>query len=244
MNNPTSPSGNPVSTWDVLRGLGFVEDPAVSSSPGPGLSFDFGNFKLSAVLGLNRGFVPVVVLLGVMVTQRSIREVECELPPEVESIEQVKAWVAWCLDNNAGGRRFEPAVATPWLTEGRLHLDLLPWNREIAAYAARPHCDVRRDWARIALKTLGEQLATVDDEAPVAFGFDGTVLTIRCAGKVSVMPADGRPWAQAYSIRAGALRALPKRLEFTVEISVWDAMLRIGNRGYRPALAIDAGEGK
>jgi hypothetical protein len=141
-----------------------------------------------------------------------MREVECEMAPEVESAEQRKAWVAWCLDDNASRRRFEPVVAPAWLAEGRQHLDLLPWKRRMAAYYARPHCFVQRDWARVALKALGEQLKTVDDEALVTFGFAGNVLTISCAGKVSPMPAEGSPWTQPYSIRAGVLRSLPKRL--------------------------------
>jgi hypothetical protein len=185
----------------------------------------------------------VVLLTGAIVTERSICEVECELPPEVESAEQGIAWVAWCLDNAAGGR-FEPAAAPAWLAEGRQHLHLLPWERESAAYAARPHCVVQRDWARVALKALGEQLTTVDDEVPVTFGFDGNVLTISCAGKISPMPAEGSPWTQPYSIGAGALRSLPKRLmSYSIQFSVWDAVLTIGNRCYRPVFATDVGEG-
>jgi hypothetical protein len=179
-----------------------------------------------------------------MVTERSIREVECEMPPEVESIEQGKAWVAWCLDNNVGGRKFEPVAAPAWLAEGRQHLHLLPWERRSAAYAARPHCDVQRDWARVALKALGEQLSTVDDEGPVTFGFDGNVLTIRCAGKVNPMPTEGSHWTQSYSIRAGALRSVPKRLmSYNIQFSVWDEVLTIGNRCYKPAFAIEVGAG-
>jgi len=244
MNNPTDMSGNPVSTWNVLRGLGFVEDQAALSGSGSCLIFDFGNFKLSAAFVTNLHFRPVVLLFGVMVTERSIREVECELPPEVESIKQGMAWVAWCLDNNADGRRFEPNVVPAWLAEGRLHRHLLPWERERAAYEARPRCDVRRDYARVALKMLGERLAGVDDETLIEFVFNGTVLTICCAGKVSPMPADGPAWTQSYLVRAGTLRSLPKRLmSESVEISVWEAFLRIGNRSYRLAIAPDMADG-
>jgi hypothetical protein len=140
MSEPRGTTGPTIPTWNLLRALGFVEDPALISDVLPGLSFDFGNFKLDAICGANRNFVRVILLSGVMVTDRSIREVECELPPELESAEQGKAWVAWCLDNGDTGRRFEPKIAPAWLAEGRQHFDLLPWKRRMAAYYARPHC--------------------------------------------------------------------------------------------------------
>jgi hypothetical protein len=237
--------GPAVSTWELLRSLGFAVNPNLVSDVVPGLSFDFGNFKLDAICGANRNFVRVILLSGVMVTERSLREVECEMPPEVESAEQGMAWVAWCLDNGDTRRRFEPKIAPAWLAEGRRHFYLLPWKRTMAAYHARPHCSVERDWVRVAFKALEEQLKTVDDEAPVTFRFDGNVLTINCAGKVSPMPADGSPWTTRYSVRAGALRSLPKRLmSYRIEFSVWEAKLTIGNWAYRLASPIDAGEGK
>jgi hypothetical protein len=170
--------------------------------------------------------------------------VGCELPPNVESIEQGKAWVAWCLDSHAGQRGFRPPVTPAWLAEGRVHCHLLPWERERAAYAGRPRCSVRRDYARVALRMVGEQLAGLDDEALISFQFNGTVLTILCGGKVSPMPADGPRWTQSFSVRAGTLRDFPKRLmSETVEISVWNGLLTIGNRGYRVAFATDVANG-
>lgn len=97
----------------------------------------------------------------------------------------------------------------------------------------------------MALKALGEQLTTVDDEAPVTFGYDGNVLTISCAGKVNPMPAEGSPWTQRYSVRAGALRSLPERLiSYRIEVSIWEAVLTIGNRCYKPVFAINVGAGR
>jgi len=43
-----------VSTWDLLKNLGFYKDDTLAV---PGLSFDFGKFKLSAICGANRHFV-------------------------------------------------------------------------------------------------------------------------------------------------------------------------------------------
>jgi hypothetical protein len=43
-----------ITTWDVLQDFGFQPDDAVVySDVKPGLSFDFGNFKLSASCLLN-----------------------------------------------------------------------------------------------------------------------------------------------------------------------------------------------
>jgi hypothetical protein len=89
---------------------------------------------------------------------------------------------------------------------------------------------------------VGEQLTGLDDEALIKFEFNGTVLTICCGGKVSPMPADGPAWKQSYSVRAGTLRQLPKRLSEPVEISVWDALLRVGNRAYKVAFATDVAD--
>jgi len=137
----------------------------------------------------------------------------------------------------------------------RRHRHLLPWERErvayeayATAYAARPLCDVQRDWLRVARKKLGEQLKSIDDEPPITLTFDGTLLTIRCAGKViGAMPARGLQWTQEYSIKARSLREeLPKRLMTdTITVSVWKTRLAIGNCTYPLALATDeAGEQK
>jgi hypothetical protein len=49
-------SANPasVATAGVLRALGFHDDPNVISDEPPGLSLDFGNFKLEASHNVNR----------------------------------------------------------------------------------------------------------------------------------------------------------------------------------------------
>jgi hypothetical protein len=49
----------------------------------------------------------------------------------------------------------------------------------MAEFNARPQCTVRRDWLRLALKTLGEYLVATSDNAGIVFSFDGSVLSIR-----------------------------------------------------------------
>jgi hypothetical protein len=155
-----------------------------------------------------------------------------ELALTVDSIEQGLAFMAFVVDRYA-----IPTIEPAWLAEGRRHRHLLPWERKRAAYEARPHCYVQRDWARVAFKKLAEQLATVKDDEIVTFLFDRTVLTISCAGKVNAMSAEGSSWIQSYSITAGALRKLPNRLmSDMVEVSVLDSALIIGRRRYRGVL--------
>jgi len=206
-----------VSTWDLLKTIGFGEDHSVISDPPGGLSIDFGNFKMSASFVLNRWFREAVLLSGIMSTSRTIAEVECEMPREVESWEQGVAWVTWCLDNHANGGIFKPALPIAWLTEGRQNRHLLPWERERAAwereraaYAARPHCQVQRDWARVALRNLSEIVATLDDEAPVIFQFDGEVLRIRCADSLIANAGSGQDLAQSILTQGGSVATTPQ----------------------------------
>jgi len=229
---------SPVSTRTVLLSLGFSEDADVFSDDPGGLSLDFGNFKLSAHFVLNRFFMPVVVLAGNLQAPRSLTEVRCEVPREVDSWEQGAAWVTWCLNNHARGL-FTPAIPTPWLSVGRSHAHLLPWHVDLKAYAARPCCQVRRDWARLALRTLTERLAAADDDALVTLRFDGEVLTIRCAGHVVAAPATGKAWEGGYALLVKSLRALPKRLQRDpVGISIHKAVLTIGSHGYAGVTAL------
>ena len=240
MNGPIGMAGSsPVSTWELLLALGFVEDQTVISDQMPGLSFHFGNFKLSACFCFNRWFVPVASLSGVMATTRSVREITGELPLQFESAEQGIAWLVRCLDGGASAS-FNPVLTPAWLAEGRRLRHLLPWERYRAAYDARPHCYVQRNWVRLALKTLAEQLGNVDDDTAVTIQFDGSVLTLRCAGKIIPMMADGLPWTELYSIRAGALRRLPKRLmREMVEVSIWDSALQIDTWRFGGVFAVE-----
>lgn len=86
------------STWHVLCDLGFKLDDDVISDAMPGLSFDFGNFKLTAVSCLNLRFANVVAMSGVMATRRTLGHVDFEMPQQIESLEQCAAWIVWHLD--------------------------------------------------------------------------------------------------------------------------------------------------
>jgi hypothetical protein len=96
-----------LNTYEVLRDLGFQpDDTVVYSNVKPGLSFDFGSFKLSASCLLNMGFVEVVLFTGILSTPHSLAEIEFELPTKVLSREQCAAWIAWNLDQSGSNQRF------------------------------------------------------------------------------------------------------------------------------------------
>jgi hypothetical protein len=230
-----------ISTWDVLKTFGFLPDDEVISDVRPGLSFDFGNFKLAASCCINMRFVEIVLFTGVMTTSRRISDVQFEMSRRVQSAEQCAAMIAWCLDKQAGNPLFIPARPVEWLAEGRKNRRLLPWNREKVKFEERPRCWVERNWLRVALKTLSQILATADNEEKVVLGFDGTVLTIRCKGKVLPLPAEGKPWPERYSLRAGKMRYLPKRLTSErLEVAVWETRLTIDGNSYEGITAIDS----
>jgi len=131
--------------------------------------------------------------------------------------------------NIPSSRQFNMSVA--WRKGA--HKKLLPWVRELAEYNARPSCVVERKWLRLALTTLAEHLPSVADEADVVFGFDGSVLSIRCDGKVIALAGEGSPWRVRFELAASALRRLPKRLARDhFSLSIWESRLTLGSRVY------------
>ncbi|MCY2986854.1 MAG: hypothetical protein NTY19_03185 [Planctomycetota bacterium] len=230
-----------VSTVDVLLDLGF--EPL--ADPLPGLRFDFGNFDLRARELINLKFQEVVTFSGVLATPRTAAKVDFELPPRIASREQCAAMIVYYLDHAASGKTFEPTRRVDWLAEGRQNKHLLPWviqgaKRKLgaAAYGARPHCFVRREWARLAINTLAIYLdplspEAVSDETSVVFFFKDSVLTIRWESEVIALAGRGVDWPTKYVIRAGQLRQFPKRFnDSEVEISIWNVKLRIGDQVY------------
>ena len=113
-----------ISTWEFLKSLGFKADSEVMSDVMPGLSFDFGNLKLSASCVLGRHYQNVVLLTGCLETSRRMSEINVEVELAFSSREEALARVVWCLDKAAGGV-FVPSKSVIWLAEGREHSSLL-----------------------------------------------------------------------------------------------------------------------
>jgi hypothetical protein len=224
-----------IATWDVLRDFGFQIDAKVIADQQPGLSYDFGNFKLDACSVKNRWFVDIVLFGGIMATTRTLGEVEFEVPRLVQSKEECAAWIAWGLDNSADGGIFRPARETDWLHLGRTQKHLLPWERNQEAqkkadenYRARPHCFVERDWLKLGLKSLEKYLMQVADGERLDVDFDGKHLWLRLAKNSIVLPAEGARWEGHFTVPTARLHPLPKRLmSESIEISVWRGQFQI-----------------
>ena len=221
-----------ISTWNLLPELGFAPDSKVVSDIMPGLSINFGNLKLSASYLMSMQFAKIVLLSGVLKTPDSIAEIHIEMPRQVSSREQCYAWIVWHLDEHSKRGVFKPINEYGWIAEGRKNKHLLPWVADMMAYEASPICEVRRDWARIALNTMAEYFK-VDTSSKVIFSFDGNVLRIDYTGKVIPLPGKGKKWPNSYSIPARCLENLPKRLmKERVFFSIWKSQLYIGGYVY------------
>ncbi len=226
-----------IPTWTLLPSLGFQPDDTVSFSEiRPGLSLDFGNFKLSAADLISPRSGEVVSFSGVLATPRTLTEIHFELPRRVESLKQCAAWIVWNLDQQWDDRMFRPARATEWVEEARRYRRLLPWVMSQAEFEARPRCRVRRDWLRLALKTLSEHIASLPDNASIVFAFDGSVFSIQSEKKVIALPAEGLPWLVRFRVEAGRLRRLPKRLmRECIGVSIWESRISLGQYVYEGA---------
>jgi hypothetical protein len=237
-----------VSVWGTLNEFGFQPDASVLSDVSPGLTYDFGNFKLSASCCLGKWFKEVVLFTGVMSSSRSLAEVCFEMPRHVCSAEQCAAWIVWHLDRASEARHFLPKLAAAWLVIGRENAHSLPWEQErmrreqmLERYDARPQCQVQRDWLKLSLRKVADMLQGVQDGERVSVGFDGRILSFACAGKTSMTEATGTAWPAAYTLPATSLRNLPKRLMcVNVAVSVWDGSLQI-DRYFYPSVIEQAG---
>ena len=200
-------------TWEVLKELGFQADPTVVYSDiRPGLSFDFGNFKLSASAVMGRRFQDVVLFTGVLSTQRSLSEVQFEMPRRIESREKCAAWLAWTLDKHAVDHVFQPRMAVDWLALGRANQRLLPWYFDQDAYEARPRCSVDKELARPLLKNLAKIAEQLPPMEKVWFSFDGEVLKIRAGKELLALAANGKPWSNRYGLSAAQMSKPIRRL--------------------------------
>jgi hypothetical protein len=224
-----------VPTWDLLRRLGFQPDSKVMSDVMPGLSFDFGNLgKLSASWVQSPGGGEVVLFTGVLSARCSAGPIDFELSRRMTSLKQCAALIVWNLDQF---RAFKETCHIDWIEEGRQNKSLLPWVRSREEYNMRPQCMLQRDWFRLALRTLGQQLSALPDHAAVLFSFDGSVLFIRCGNKVIALPGEGVPWAVRFKVAAEKLRRLPKRIRRgRVDVSIWQSRISLGTWTYEGTL--------
>ncbi|MCY1392262.1 hypothetical protein D3C76_708300 [compost metagenome] len=215
-------------TRTLLERLSFAEDWDAFADELPAYFYDFGNLQLFAAQVANRHFRPVFMFSGVCSDSRSVNRINFELPLVVESFEQGAALIAHFL-----GSDFIPQIPTPWLDNGRNWIAYLPWEKEHAAYSARPQCSVEKEWFRVASRKLLELGEAAGESELVWLSFDGEVLRFQLHGRSVICPAiAGEAWPESYAISACELGHLPKRFSPLVSIGVWDGRLTIGNRGW------------
>jgi len=233
-------------TWNLLPSLGFQPDGSVYSDIRPGFSLDFGNLKLSAAAVTSPYSGEIILFGGVFATPRTIAQVQFELPRRMESLEQCAAWIVWNLDQYGEGPVFRPSRNLAWLEQARQNRRLLPWVMSHAEFDSRPQCTVGRDWLRLALKELHEQLALLTDDVTVVFSFDGAIFSIRCNTKVIAFPGEGPPWTVCFKVKSETLRQRPKRrlTREYVGVSIWKSRIELGPWSYEGAIgSVDGSRG-
>lgn len=229
--NPTETTSG-IEVMRVLRECGWVPDPDRTRADGPTLKYDFGNFELSAAVFFSERFCQAVVFLKGGPNCIAIDDVVAfEIAEFVESREQAIALIWYCI------RRHRPAIVPTWLEEGKDLQHLLPWRREAEAYARRPKAVVDRVWMRPLGQRLREAAIAAVAEDRCVVHFDGTTVRFDLPERRLIVQADGpEPWVEPVTVSLQALTRLPKRwMKETVEISLWDGHLLIGNVRFQTA---------
>jgi hypothetical protein len=213
--------GDTLSVFEALSSLGFV------NRNGFGLEFIHPQIELEAVES-NNPWPPehIVSFAGRFNRGREFGFLEFNLPATVESLEQLKAFLAYHLSDAM-------TINVPdWITEGRALSHLLPWERDAASYATRDRCTVRREWLKLALKDLADALKNLQLAEEVKFTFDGSVVSIDCGRRI-IVQAEGSAWREACRVRVRELTPLPTRIKHDpTQLEVWDSHLIIGGCSY------------
>lgn len=213
-------------TRDLLNRLGFSEIYGEITEKEPSYLYDFGNLQLTAAQVTNFYLKPVFFFGGVARYNGTLSHIQFEIHLEVESFELGVALIAHGI-----GKKFKPLKPTPWIELGRSWQDHLPWVRRQKAYAARPQCQVGREWFRVAAKKMRELAIQAEIAELVNFSFDGQVLKIKTGTDFLAMPAEGEPWNTEYSLKAKELEALPRRfMKETVLLGIWEGQLCVDSR--------------
>jgi hypothetical protein len=220
-----------VAVFDALPALGFVTDP---TWPGA-LVLKVGHLELQALKSMNRFFHPNVQIGGIASTQRTLRNIEFEMPRKVESVDQIVAWITFGI-----GVDFKPSEPIPWFEAGKALQHLLPWRQALRRMqadadahrvlrAARPHCQIGRDWMRLLNKNLRLAAETCPENAEFAVSCNGQILKIYFCDVMHCAPVvRGTPWTNTYLGRVRDFRELPRRLMTDpVDVGVWNGNLEV-----------------
>lgn len=213
-----------VSMRSILEQIGFAEDWTTITDQAPGYRFNAGNLRIQATQVTSEYLRPEFLITGIEDQRpRALGSIQLSMPIAVESFEQGVAWIAYAVS-----ARFQPTKPIAWLEQGRLWKHHLPWEQKQAAFRARPHCSVARDWFRLPAKTLVALSLSAPEQAAAVFTFDGNILTILAGDARLPMPATGTAWTRDYAVRLASFKDFPKRLmRADLDIGVWEGKLNV-----------------
>ena len=207
----------------VLKEIGFR--PTSDSM----FEFDFGNFKLKAIEGVNKYLAEIFYFSGINQTARTLGLIEFDLPTKVESVEQGVAFLSYYL-----GRDFEAKIIPSWYHQGLLWKHHLPWEKARAAYNKKPSAIINHEYFRLMIRKMKKLANKASIEDITTFSFDGEIVRIVCADEKIVAPATGNSWEGTVSIRTKSLSNLPERIKTQDgEIFLWEESLRIARNAFR-----------
>ena len=205
----------------------------------------FDGFDLFAMRIMNRHFVNVVQVFGVLATQSEIREIDSEIPHDLEEPLAAAAWVSYIL--RTFNEHTEPLP--DWLAEGENHWDLIPFLRSqqayqerLRAYEATPKCLVAREDARRLRKALLHHLSNADEDPGVTVSFDRGVLVFNFGrwGDFFETRAIGDSWPTSYSVMVTPESELPQRFyDSWVEVTRFEGNLCFDMHPFGRLEAID-----
>ena len=207
------------------------------------MGYRFVHGDLDAVHVMNLSAQYVVLLSGVLNTDRWLSTIESQIPNDLESALEAAAWVSYALQSH----RSELEPLPDWYVEGERHWDLVPPAREERAYQERqrayeasPKCFIDRDYARPLRRNLLEEMSGLAGETEMTFRFDGRVLSIALCGRVHEVIASGDSWPSSYQVIVSPETMLPARFESSrVVVSVFEGYVSLDGLHLGPCEAVE-----
>ena len=191
----------------------------------------FDSFDLFAMRTMNRHFMSVVQVFGVLATQSEIAEIDSEIPDNLEDPLAAAAWVSYILRMHK-----EHAEPPPeWLAEGENHWDVIPFVRtfhanqeRLRAYEATPKCLIAREDARRLRRALLHYLSNEEEEPGLTVSFDNGVLAFNFGrrGDGFDTRAIGDSWPTSFKVTVAPQSELPQRFyDSWVEVTRFEGNL-------------------
>ena len=224
----------PCPTMMSLMALGFTERPPEYSDFK--LGFKLASVELDAQEMVSLRMVPVVQVSGLLQTTRVLAMIDVELLRNLTTPEEAAAWLVFAL------RRHEKNIwplPTWWsLGEASLHLHPVVRQRKAAAdraiaFAARPHCRLEDDHARLFRRHLLDAVSRLTEMTEAVVTFDGDVLKVDINGSVVRAVGHGKPWPVSLLWPLSGTMKLPSR--FTrpqVQLGYFDGTLDFERYNY------------